>query len=114
VRKTLPCFERPHWLGNPRQFASPMAGNRVGLAGVTDAHEIESMLFDLEPVGDDVLSNAVIRLVDGVILIIDAAVTRPSIAQPVVGVLRSAGVTILGAVLTNRRYPVPGSIYQRL
>jgi len=72
------------------------------------------VLFDLEPVGDDVLSNAVIRLVDGVILIIDAAVTRPSIAQPVVGVLRSAGVTILGAVLTNRRYPVPGSIYQRL
>jgi Mrp family chromosome partitioning ATPase len=114
--------------GGPRElrhnvcvFSMVQTHLRPGLAtdptGVRLARLIGSfdyVLIDLEPVGDDVLSNAVIRLVDGVILIIDAAITRPSIAQPVVGVLRSAGVTILGAVLTNRRYPVPGPIYQRL
>jgi protein-tyrosine kinase len=84
----------------------------VGLARLIGSFDY--VLIDLEPAGDDVLNHAVIRLVDGVILVIDAEVTRPSIAQRVVGVLRAAGVTILGAVLTNRRYPVPAPIYQRL
>jgi protein-tyrosine kinase len=72
------------------------------------------VLMDLEPL--DVASPAIplMRLLDGVVLVIDAEVTRRHIARQAVDVLRSTGVEILGAILANRRYPVPAAIYRRL
>ncbi len=72
------------------------------------------VLMDLEPL--DVASPAIplMRLLDGVVLVIDAELTRRHIARQAVEVLRSTGVEILGAILANRRYPVPAAIYRRL
>jgi len=72
------------------------------------------VLMDLEPL--DVASPAIplMRLLDGVVLVIDAEVTRRHSARQAVDVLRSTGVEILGAILANRRYPVPAAIYRRL
>jgi Mrp family chromosome partitioning ATPase len=72
------------------------------------------VLMDLEPL--DVASPAIplMRLLDGVVLVIDAERHARHIARQAVEVLRSTGVEILGAILANRRYPVPAAIYRRL
>lgn len=54
------------------------------------------------------------ELWDGVALVLEANATRRAAAQAVKSMLEAANVRVLGAVLNNRRYPIPQSIYSRL
>ena len=51
---------------------------------------------------------------DGVLLVVDATGTRRESARRMVDELRAARLTVLGAVLTNRGFPIPAPIYRRL
>lgn len=51
---------------------------------------------------------------DGMVLVLEADVTRREAAAHVVAGLRSAGIRILGAVLNKRIFPIPHGLYQRL
>lgn len=51
---------------------------------------------------------------DGVVLVLDAGVTRREAALRAADTLRAAQLKVLGAVLRNRSYPVPAAIYRRL
>jgi Mrp family chromosome partitioning ATPase len=51
---------------------------------------------------------------DGIILILEAGKTRWQAAQKVKTCLASQGGNLLGAILNNRRYPIPEMIYARL
>ncbi len=53
-------------------------------------------------------------LVDGVVLVVEANATRRDVARRVAGQLQAANVRVLGAVLTNRTFPIPETIYRRL
>ncbi|RPJ54562.1 MAG: tyrosine-protein kinase family protein [Acidobacteria bacterium] len=53
-------------------------------------------------------------LTDGVILVADANWTRRDAARMAADTLREADVTVLGAVLNNRTFPIPEIIYRRL
>lgn len=53
-------------------------------------------------------------LVDGVVLVVEANATRRDAARRVAGQLQAANVRVLGAVLTNRTFPIPEAIYRRL
>ena len=53
-------------------------------------------------------------LVDGVVLIIEADVTLREAAQQGLEALKATGARVVGAVLNNRRFPIPSAIYQRL
>jgi len=52
--------------------------------------------------------------VDGVVLVVDAGKTRWQIAEKQKRALAAQGGKVLGVVLTNRTYPIPESIYNRL
>jgi len=51
---------------------------------------------------------------DGLVLVLEAGVTRREAAASVVASLRSIGIPILGAVLNKRVFPIPHALYQRL
>jgi hypothetical protein len=54
------------------------------------------------------------QLCDGVVLVLQADSTRRIAAQRARELLISAGVRVLGAVLCDRKFPVPEAIYRRL
>jgi hypothetical protein len=54
------------------------------------------------------------RLADGIILVLGAHSTRKATARKVKETLEATRSRILGTVLSERRFPVPESIYRRL
>jgi Mrp family chromosome partitioning ATPase len=54
------------------------------------------------------------RLLDGVVLVLDASTTRREAAVRVTESLRTTNIPILGAVLNNRTFPIPAAVYKRL
>jgi succinoglycan biosynthesis transport protein ExoP len=54
------------------------------------------------------------RLVDGVVLVLEANATRREAAVRVAESLKAMKIPILGAVLNNRTFPIPAAVYKRL
>lgn len=54
------------------------------------------------------------RLVDGVVLVLEANATRREAALRVTNSLRTTKIAVLGAVLNNRTFPIPAALYKRL
>jgi len=54
------------------------------------------------------------RLVDGVVLVLEANTTRREAAVRVTESLRTTNIPILGAVLNNRTFHIPAAVYKRL
>ena len=54
------------------------------------------------------------RLVDGVVLVLEANGTRREAALRVTDSLRKSKIPVLGAVLNNRTFPIPATLYKRL
>lgn len=54
------------------------------------------------------------RMVDGVVLVLDADTTRREAAVRVTEDLRNSRIPVLGAVLNNRTFPIPAAVYKRL
>jgi Mrp family chromosome partitioning ATPase len=53
-------------------------------------------------------------LVDGVLLVVEANLTRREAARKAKESLESANVRLLGAVLNNRTFPIPETIYRNI
>jgi capsular exopolysaccharide synthesis family protein len=51
---------------------------------------------------------------DGVILVVRANRTRREVVQKAIEVLHKARCRLLGVVLNDRRYPIPGFLYRRI
>ena len=51
---------------------------------------------------------------DGVVLVVRANRTRREVVQKAIDVLNKARCRLLGVVLNDRRYPIPGFIYRRI
>jgi polysaccharide biosynthesis transport protein len=54
------------------------------------------------------------RLVDGVVLVLEANATRREAAVRVTESLRTTNIPVLGAVFNNRTFPIPAAVYKRL
>jgi Mrp family chromosome partitioning ATPase len=54
------------------------------------------------------------RLVDGLVLVLEANTTRREAAVRVTESLRTQNIPILGAVLNNRTFHIPAAVYKRL
>lgn len=72
------------------------------------------ILIDCPPptVSSDV--GTVAGLIDGVAIVVKAAQTRRGQIQRLQQSIETAGGSLLGFVLNQRRYPVPGWLYRRL
>jgi capsular exopolysaccharide synthesis family protein len=72
------------------------------------------VVFNAPPVNlyNDGLNLA--KMVDGVIIVVHAEKTRRELVRNAKALLEKAGANILGVVLSDRRYHIPGWLYRRL
>ncbi len=54
------------------------------------------------------------QLSDGIVLVVQANVTRRIVARKAKELLGSANVPVIGTILCDRSYPIPESIYRRI
>jgi protein-tyrosine kinase len=76
--------------------------------------EFEYVLVDVPPVALDSTSALLAPLTDGLVLVVEANSTRREVARKVKETLESAHVQLLGAVLNNRTFPIPETIYRNI
>jgi Mrp family chromosome partitioning ATPase len=76
--------------------------------------EFSFVLVDAPPVNGSPEALTWARLADGVILVLEANSTRREAARKAKETLEAAKVTLLGAVLNKRTFPIPNALYKRL
>ncbi len=76
--------------------------------------EFDFVIIDAPPLTRYADAIALGQVSDGLILVLEADVTRKKAAQMAAANLRSSNVQILGAVLNKRTFPIPEKIYRRL
>jgi Mrp family chromosome partitioning ATPase len=72
------------------------------------------VLIDAPPLNSYADAMVFGRLADGVVLVLEANATRREAALQVAESLRSAKISVLGAVLNKRTFPIPSALYKRL
>lgn len=72
------------------------------------------IIFDLPPVLGNPESALIAHKMDGLILVLNADVTRWEVAKAAKNDLESADVKILGAILNKKEFVIPQSIYRWL
>ena len=76
--------------------------------------EADWVLLTAPPVNAFNDAVALAKKVDGVVLVVEAEQTRWEVAQSAKERLEDASAKILGVVLNNRKFHIPGWIYKRL
>jgi Mrp family chromosome partitioning ATPase len=76
--------------------------------------QYDYVLLNIQPIAPHGEGGRFAALLDAVVLVIDAESTRRETARHVAEAWRAAGVTVLGAVMANRRFPIPDRIYRNL
>jgi receptor protein-tyrosine kinase len=76
--------------------------------------EFDYLLIDAPPLSTYADGMVLSRLVDGVVLVLEANGTRREAALRVTDSLRKSNIPVLGAVLNNRTFPIPAALYKRL
>jgi hypothetical protein len=83
--------------------------------GVTELSVFfDFVLFDARLMRADPDVLALARSIDGVALVVAENATRREPAKALVATLQESGARLLGAVLSNRTYPIPRVVYDRL
>jgi Mrp family chromosome partitioning ATPase len=76
--------------------------------------EFEFVILDAPPLTRYSDAIATGQCADGLVLVLEAGSTRRGAAQMAAANLRTSRIPILGAVLNNRTFPIPETIYRRL
>ena len=76
--------------------------------------EFEYVLIDAPPIGHYSDTLGIGQLADGLVVVLEANVTRREVAAKAIDRLRDLNVNILGAVLNKRTFLIPDSLYQIL
>ena len=89
-------------------------GNRMKERIVELRKEFEYLVIDAPPLNAFADGMALGRLLDGVVLVLEANATRREAALRITESLRTAKIPVLGAILNNRTFPIPAALYKRL
>lgn len=76
--------------------------------------EFEYSILEGPPAGESAESAIAAQVADGMILVLTAHGTRRAAVQRIQQTLKSTQTHLLGAILAERRFPIPESIYRRL
>jgi Mrp family chromosome partitioning ATPase len=76
--------------------------------------EFDYVLIDVPPVNLFAEGFMLAKLSDGLLLVLKAHSSRREVAQKVVKELKAAKVRLLGAILNERRFPIPAALYEIL
>lgn len=91
-----------------------LTSQRMGARFAELREEFDFVIVDAPPLTRYADAVALSQLSDGIVLVLEAESTRRTVALAAAENLRSSGITILGAVLNKRTYPIPEKIYRRL
>jgi protein-tyrosine kinase len=72
------------------------------------------VLIDAPPVTSDGFAVLLGQMAEGVILVLEANSTRRQSALLAKKVMETANITLLGAILNNRTFPIPEALYRML
>ena len=89
-------------------------GNRMKERIVELRKEFEYLVIDAPPLNAFADGMTLGRLLDGVVLVLEANATRREAALRITENLRTAKIPVLGAILNNRTFPIPAALYKRL
>jgi capsular exopolysaccharide synthesis family protein len=76
--------------------------------------EYQYVVFDLPPLNESPHTTRLIRLVDGVILVVEAERTRWEVAQQAKEMFVQDKANVLGVVLNKRQFPIPAWLYRTI
>ena len=76
--------------------------------------DFEYVVVDAPALGTDISASVLGQVTDGVVLILEANVTRRVTTRSAKQTLETANVRLLGTVLNNRTFPIPEKIYRWL
>ena len=88
------------------QQVRPVLGEVLG--------RFDHVVLNAPPAGVHGDTNVLGRLVDGAVIVVEANVTRREVARRTIEHMQAAHVRVLGAVLTNRTFAIPETIYRKL
>lgn len=91
-----------------------LASERMRLVFKELREQFDYVLISAPPLSQCAESIVLSQLTDGVVLVVEAHVTRRERARSVKEALTAAGVPLLGVVLCNRAFPIPDALYRRL
>jgi capsular exopolysaccharide synthesis family protein len=119
IRRFVTSLSRPNlWLlscgAEVEGMQSLLSSERMRALLPELQREFDYVLIDAPPIeaGDDSLILS--RHGDGIVLVLRAHFTRRETARKAVHELKEARVQVLGAVLNQRTFPIPESIYNKL
>jgi len=103
----------------PRGCAGSASANPIAIEMIRTRlqelrQEFDRVLIDAPPLNQHSDAVALAQLADGLIIVIEADVTRRETARKVMETLSQAGVKVLGAVLNKRMFPIPEKLYRQL
>lgn len=78
------------------------------------AEQYQVILLDCPPIPKMFSSLHLFRMVDGVILVLEAEKVRYEVASRNIEIVTETGGQLLGCILNKRRYPIPKFVYNRL
>ncbi len=94
---------------------SSMLASELMVHRVSDLrHFFDFVLIEGPPLKDFSSSLVLARSIDGIILMVEANSTKRELVQQVRTELDASNVRILGAVLNNRKFPIPEALYSML
>ena len=100
---------------------SPGGGSESLLVAETDRGRLRDLIdaydfvvMHMPAVMQHPAASALAAQVDGVVLVVEANVTRRQSLRAAAEALRACGARVLGTVLNNRTFPIPEALYRRL
>jgi len=110
-RSNLWILSCGHEAGNGRlQLSSDRAHARISELRA----QFDYVLIDAPPLSAGNETISVARAADGIVLVLKANSTRRESTRKAVQELNNAKIKVLGAVLNQRTFPIPETIYHRL
>ncbi len=97
-----------------RDSLNLLTGDRMGERLSELRKEFDYLVIDAPPLNAYADAMVLGRLMDGVVLVLEANETRREAALRVIDSLRASKIPVLGAVLNNRTFPIPSALYKRL
>jgi Mrp family chromosome partitioning ATPase len=98
--------------GEMNAIASDVETVRSMVSNVSAGFEL--VILDLPPVSESVVGPALVKAVDGVVLVVEAERTRAQSIRATHKTLQMYGGNVLGVVLNKRKFHIPGVVYRRL
>ena len=114
LRKTAKRLSRNLWLVPSDRTQEKRDSSSLHIFLGELRHEFEYSIVQGQPAGESSTTTEMAQIADGMVLVVSAERTRRASACKIKEMLDAAQVRLLGAVLSEREFPIPERIYRRL